>query len=89
MLCLDCTGNANGLPLNFTSDRRYWLLTVVAGFLRPPDFPLLEGNLAKLYRIAFTRYRWVEHKTLHLEIIYNISMVLYFKATVFPFRNYK
>ena len=37
------------------SDRRYWLLTVVAGLFNPEDFPILEEKLAKLYRIAFLR----------------------------------
>lgn len=37
------------------NDRRYWLLTVVAGFFGPQDFPILEDKLAKLYRLAFTR----------------------------------
>lgn len=37
------------------SDRRYWLLTVVAGLFSPEDFPILEEKLAKLYRIAFLR----------------------------------
>jgi hypothetical protein len=37
------------------SDRRYWLLTVVAGLFGPQDFPILEEKLAKLYRIAFLR----------------------------------
>lgn len=38
-----------------TSDRRYWLLTVVAGLFSTQDFPILEEKLAKLYRIAFLR----------------------------------
>lgn len=37
------------------SDRRYWLLTVVAGLFSAHDFPILEEKLAKLYRIAFLR----------------------------------
>lgn len=37
------------------TDRRYWLLTVVAGLFGPQDFPILEEKLAKLYRIAFLR----------------------------------
>lgn len=37
------------------SDRRYWLLTVVAGLFTAQDFPILEEKLAKLYRIAFSR----------------------------------
>lgn len=36
-------------------DRRYWLLTVVAGLFTEKDFPVLEEKLAKLYRIAFLR----------------------------------
>lgn len=37
------------------SDRRYWLLTIVAGFFSPSDIPLVEEQLAKLYRSAFAR----------------------------------
>lgn len=37
------------------SDRRFWLLTIIAGFFGPNDYPLLEDKLAKLYRIAFMR----------------------------------
>lgn len=38
-----------------STDRRYWLLTVVAGLFNKNDFPILEEKLAKLYRIAFLR----------------------------------
>jgi hypothetical protein len=38
-----------------SNDRRYWLLTVVAGLFDPDDFPILEKKLTKLYRIAFQR----------------------------------
>lgn len=37
------------------SDRRYWLLTIVAGFFSSADIPLVEDHLAKLYRSAFAR----------------------------------
>lgn len=37
------------------SDRRYWLLTIVAGFFSSSDIPLVEDHLAKLYRSAFAR----------------------------------
>lgn len=37
------------------SDRRFWLLTVVAGFFATSDIPLIEDHLAKLYRMAFAR----------------------------------
>lgn len=40
------------------TDRRYWLLTVVAGLFSPKDFPILEEKLAKLYRIAFLRQQY-------------------------------
>lgn len=54
-LCLsDCEDN--NIPKDyFPSDRRYWLLTVVSGFLTKGDFPIVERRLAKLYRIAFSR----------------------------------
>ena len=52
--CIDCF--KDNLPINMTTtDRRYWLLTVVSGFLRPRDNIFLEDKLAKLYRLAFTR----------------------------------
>lgn len=37
------------------SDRRFWLLTIVAGFFSSTDIPLVEDHLAKLYRSAFAR----------------------------------
>lgn len=37
------------------SDRRFWLLTIVAGFFDSVDIPLVEDHLASLYRRAFTR----------------------------------
>lgn len=37
------------------SDRRFWLLTIVAGFFSTTDVPLIEDHLAKLYRTAFAR----------------------------------
>ncbi|XP_055903266.1 uncharacterized protein LOC129939317 [Eupeodes corollae] len=56
-ICLDCfPDNGFELPLNFsTTDRRYWLLTVISGFYSTKDTPMLEEKLAKLYRLAFTR----------------------------------
>ncbi|KAL7030859.1 hypothetical protein ACKWTF_006810 [Chironomus riparius] len=38
-----------------STDRRYWLLTVITGLFNKNDFPILEEKLAKLYRIAFLR----------------------------------
>lgn len=38
-----------------STDRRYWLLTVITGLFNKNDFPILEDKLAKLYRIAFLR----------------------------------
>lgn len=37
------------------SDRRFWLLTIVGGFFSATDIPLVEDQLAKLYRSAFAR----------------------------------
>ena len=56
-LCLtDCENDPRFVPTNqIPSDRRYWLLTVVSGYLSQRDFPILEQRLAKLYRMAFTR----------------------------------
>lgn len=61
-LCVyDCDkkGDGSGLVESIDrippSDRRYWLLTVVAGLFSSQDFPILEEKLAKLYRIAFLR----------------------------------
>lgn len=61
-LCIfDCdknnvgAGHVNSLDSIPPYDRRYWLLTVVAGMFGPQDFPILEEKLAKLYRIAFLR----------------------------------
>ncbi|XP_030564297.1 uncharacterized protein LOC115765063 [Drosophila novamexicana] len=73
-ICLDCRpddggGNwdlgAPGMPpLNYSStDRRYWLLTVMSGFYTARDNPMLEERLARLYRLAFTR-----QQTRHLGI---------------------
>ncbi|XP_034484410.1 uncharacterized protein LOC117789489 [Drosophila innubila] len=73
-ICLDCKpddggGNwdlgAPGMPpLNYSStDRRYWLLTVMSGFYSAKDNPMLEEKLARLYRLAFTR-----QQTRHLGI---------------------
>ncbi|XP_034663211.1 uncharacterized protein LOC117898128 isoform X1 [Drosophila subobscura] len=73
-ICLDCRPDDGGgtwdlgapgmPPLNYSStDRRYWLLTVVSGFYTAKDNPLLEEKLARLYRLAFTR-----QQTRHLGI---------------------
>lgn len=57
-LCLSDCEDSN-IPRDiFPSDRRYWLLTVVSGFLKKDDFPIVERKLAKLYRIAFSRYNF-------------------------------
>lgn len=37
------------------SDRRFWLLTIVGGFFSATDIPVVEDQLAKLYRSAFAR----------------------------------
>ncbi len=60
-LCIiDCDKKPGGGGVNSfdnipISDRRYWLLTVIAGLFKESDFPILEDKLAKLYRIAFLR----------------------------------
>lgn len=65
-ICLDCKPDDGGgnwdlgtpgvPPFNYTStDRRYWLLTVMSGFYTAKDNPMLEERLARLYRLAFTR----------------------------------
>lgn len=55
-LCIyDCDGTIDQVETYLPSDRRYWLLTVVAGFFGKDDLPIVEEKLAKLYRIAFTR----------------------------------
>lgn len=54
-LCLSDCEDANIPKDIFPSDRRYWLLTVVSGFLKKEDYPIVERKLAKLYRIAFSR----------------------------------
>lgn len=45
------------------TDRRFWLLTVVAGFFSTTEVPLIEEKLANLYRNAFMR-----QQALHLGI---------------------
>ncbi|KAL7729514.1 hypothetical protein ACLKA6_007816 [Drosophila palustris] len=73
-ICLDCKPDDGGgtwdlggpgmPPLNYSStDRRYWLLTVMSGFYSAKDNPMLEEKLARLYRLAFTR-----QQTRHLGI---------------------
>ncbi|XP_037721774.1 uncharacterized protein LOC119554776 isoform X4 [Drosophila subpulchrella] len=73
-ICLDCKPDDGGgtwdmggpgmPPLNYSStDRRYWLLTVMSGFYTAKDNPTLEEKLARLYRLAFTR-----QQTRHLGI---------------------
>lgn len=55
-LCVyNCDGTIDQVETYLPSDRRYWLLTVVAGFFGQDDLPIVEEKLAKLYRIAFTR----------------------------------
>ncbi|XP_067631102.1 uncharacterized protein [Eurosta solidaginis] len=63
-ICIDCPPDDGGgnwdvgamPPLNYSStDRRYWLLTVMSGFYSQKDNPALEEKLARLYRLAFTR----------------------------------
>lgn len=51
----DGSGIVESIDRISPTDRRYWLLTVVAGLFSPQDFPILEEKLAKLYRIAFLR----------------------------------
>lgn len=51
----DCDTTIDQVETYLPSDRRYWLLTVVAGFFGQDDLPIVEEKLAKLYRIAFTR----------------------------------
>lgn len=71
-ICLDCPKgvldddaliwlNGGGIPisLNYTNDRRYWLLTVLSGFYTQRDHFLLERKLAQLYRMAFIRYGFI------------------------------
>lgn len=56
MCVFDCNDlTAESTEKYLPSDRRFWLLTIIAGFFGPNDFPLLEDKLAKLYRIAFMR----------------------------------
>lgn len=56
MCVLDCNDvTPDSTEIYSPSDRRFWLLTIIAGFFGPNDFPLLEDKLAKLYRIAFMR----------------------------------
>ncbi|GAB0092355.1 hypothetical protein DMENIID0001_073450 [Sergentomyia squamirostris] len=55
-LCVfDCPSEDPSTVTYSPSDRRYWLLTVVAGFFSSKDFRTIEEKLAKLYRLAFTR----------------------------------
>jgi hypothetical protein len=52
----DCDDQTGSQPEKIVpEDRRFWLMTVIAGVFEPDDFPALEDKLAKLYRIAFTR----------------------------------
>ncbi|XP_055381356.1 uncharacterized protein LOC129611952 [Condylostylus longicornis] len=54
-LCVDCKNDGKP-PLNVsTTDRRYWLLTVISGYVKPQDHTSLENKLANLYRVAFAR----------------------------------
>lgn len=55
-LCLhDCTESNTYATEYLPSDRRYWLLTVLAGYFSHEDLPIIEDKLAKLYRMAFSR----------------------------------
>ncbi|XP_029729317.1 uncharacterized protein LOC109418934 isoform X2 [Aedes albopictus] len=53
------------------TDRRFWLMTVIGGLFGKKDYPELEGNLAKLYRVAFTRQQalhlGINNNTLHMQ----------------------
>lgn len=56
-LCLhDCTESNTYASEYLPSDRRYWLLTVLAGYFSTEDYPIIEDKLAKLYRMAFSRF---------------------------------
>ncbi|XP_055681050.1 uncharacterized protein LOC129788750 isoform X1 [Lutzomyia longipalpis] len=55
-LCVfDCSAEDTSSVNYSPTDRRYWLLTVVAGFFGKRDFKMIEEKLAKLYRLAFSR----------------------------------
>ncbi|XP_021696548.1 uncharacterized protein LOC5566273 isoform X2 [Aedes aegypti] len=53
------------------TDRRFWLMTVIGGLFGKKDYPELEGKLAKLYRVAFTRQQalhlGINNNTLHMQ----------------------
>lgn len=56
-LCLhDCTESNTYASGYLPSDRRFWLLTVLAGYFSQEDYPIIEDKLAKLYRMAFSRF---------------------------------
>ncbi|KAJ6638261.1 hypothetical protein Bhyg_10995 [Pseudolycoriella hygida] len=66
-LCLhDCTESNTYASGYLPSDRRYWLLTVLAGYFSQEDYPIIEDKLSKLYRLAFTR-----QQSWHLGISHN------------------
>ncbi|EDS37103.1 conserved hypothetical protein [Culex quinquefasciatus] len=74
-LCIfDCPpGGGDGLDGTIDNvtptDRRFWLMTVVGGLFGRKDYPELEGKLARLYRVAFTRQQalhlGINNNTLH------------------------
>ncbi|XP_065079818.1 uncharacterized protein LOC135702707 isoform X3 [Ochlerotatus camptorhynchus] len=73
-LCIfDCPpGDVDQTIDNVTpTDRRFWLMTVIGGLFGKKDYPELEGKLAKLYRVAFTRQQalhlGINNNTLHMQ----------------------
>ncbi|XP_058460600.1 uncharacterized protein LOC131436119 isoform X2 [Malaya genurostris] len=58
------------------TDRRFWLMTVVGGLYGEKDYPELEGKLARLYRVAFTRQQalhlGINNNTLHMQPSYKM-----------------
>ncbi|XP_055535581.1 uncharacterized protein LOC129724602 isoform X2 [Wyeomyia smithii] len=53
------------------TDRRFWLMTVIGGLFSKRDYPELEGKLARLYRVAFSRQQalhlGINNNTLHMQ----------------------
>ncbi|XP_062540447.1 uncharacterized protein LOC134208673 isoform X2 [Armigeres subalbatus] len=72
-LCIfDCPPDSGQTIDNVTpTDRRFWLMTVIGGLFGKKDYPELEGKLAKLYRVAFTRQQalhlGINNNTLHMQ----------------------
>ncbi|XP_058840571.1 uncharacterized protein LOC131696162 isoform X1 [Topomyia yanbarensis] len=58
------------------TDRRFWLMTVVGGLFGKKDYPELEGKLARLYRVAFSRQQalhlGINNNTLHMQPSYKM-----------------